>query len=307
MAFRAKSTESEQKANRRILARNRGVRPAGAVSVAPGRIDSMLRGESSAVRIRSSRKLWRRLVSAACVGLVVSGSGGCMVLSGLQSTLTNHEGCNEFIIGFRNQAMAAKAWHRQKSQLPIPRHREEFKEGFIDGYLDVASGGRGCLPAIAPSKFWGWKYQSPDGQAAVNAWYQGFPYGARAAEQDGLGIWNSIQVTGLEPGALSGRETSNEPADVEALPAAEGEQIVPGSIIEIESGPAAEGSGDGGDGGTGTLPPPAGGPEIDTPAADQSAASDDTDSLIDDFLGPREASLAEEPGQATGELPFRFE
>jgi hypothetical protein len=66
--------------------------------------------------------------------------------------------------------------------------------------MGVAAGGNGCTPAIAPSEYWGWKYQSPAGQAAVNAWFQGYPLGAKAAEQDGVGFWQSIQMHLQTPG-----------------------------------------------------------------------------------------------------------
>jgi hypothetical protein len=61
--------------------------------------------------------------------------------------------------------------------------------------MQVADGGDGCTPAFPPREYWGWKYQSHEGQARVAAWFSGFPHGARAAEEDGIGNWYQIQTS----------------------------------------------------------------------------------------------------------------
>lgn len=72
-----------------------------------------------------------------------------------------------------------------------------FGEGFRDGYMSVANGGNGCVPALPPRNYWSWRYQSLEGQAKVAAWYAGFPYGAAAAEEDGAANYQMIQVSNL--------------------------------------------------------------------------------------------------------------
>jgi hypothetical protein len=44
-------------------------------------------------------------------------------------------------------------------------------------------------------EYWNWCYQSAEGQARVAAWFAGFPHGAQAAEEDGVGMWNQIQTS----------------------------------------------------------------------------------------------------------------
>ncbi len=56
-------------------------------------------------------------------------------------------------------------------------------------------GSEACTPAFAPRQYWGWKYQSAEGQQKVAAWYSGYPHGARAAEEDGIGNWTQIQTS----------------------------------------------------------------------------------------------------------------
>ncbi len=56
----------------------------------------------------------------------------------------------------------------------------------------VADGSDGCTPSFPPNTYWGWRYQSAEGQAKVAAWFSGYPHGARAAEEDGVGNWTQI-------------------------------------------------------------------------------------------------------------------
>ncbi len=147
--------------------------------------------------------------------MVISGSSGCSMTSNAYRELRNCDCLDTFMIDYRNRALAERAWHCQKHQFGNQLYRQEFKDGFVDGYVDVASGGKGCTPSIAPSKYWGWRYQSPQGQAATDAWFSGYPMGARAAEQDGIGYWQQIRTldsTGISSGMFVPGMTSDHPA-----------------------------------------------------------------------------------------------
>ena len=100
------------------------------------------------------------------------------------------------MIGYRNQVLAAKAWHEVKHCYGNRRNLRDFKAGFMQGYIDVANGSNGCVPSVAPASYWGWRYQSADGQNAVNAWFAGYPLGAQRAEEDGVGHWSNIRPSG---------------------------------------------------------------------------------------------------------------
>lgn len=143
----------------------------------------------------------KRLLATSCLGLAVVSSTGCTVTSGVCRAFNQSECIDEFMIGYRNTVMAEKAWHCNKHRFCDHLYTHEFKDGFIKGYLDVASGGNGCTPAVAPSDYWGWRYQSSHGQAAVNAWFEGFPHGVQAAEQDGVSHWQSVSPMGMNPAA----------------------------------------------------------------------------------------------------------
>ena len=149
---------------------------------------------------RQKRRSLTRFLMASIAAVMVSGSTGCSSLSsvsrGVCDTLNQTECINDFMISHRNRVMAAKAWYREADCHCQKKHLKEFREGFIQGYIDVAEGGDGCTPAVAPAAYWGWQYQSPNGQAAVNAWFAGYPLGVKAAEQDGIIHWGEIRPMG---------------------------------------------------------------------------------------------------------------
>ena len=182
----------------------------------------------------SWRRVSRRLVIAGCLGLIAVGSTGCTMTTGLGRSLTNHECIDDFMIAYRNKAMAEKAWHCRKDRFCNQCFEKEFKDGFLAGYAAVAEGGYACTPAIAPSQYWGWRYQSASGQGAVNAWFQGFPEGARAAEEDGIGNWRQVGYSGPRsaPG-LPGQPMHSLPAGAVVAPGlapVHGGSVTPGTV-----------------------------------------------------------------------------
>jgi hypothetical protein len=133
--------------------------------------------------------------------------------SGVCRAFNKSDCVDDFMIGYRNRAMAEKAWHCNKHHFCDKQHAGAFKDGFIQGYAEVASGGNGCVPAVAPSEYWGWRYQSAQGQGAVNAWFEGFPMGVQAAEEAGVGHWQTVRPSGLVPPAAgSGAMTPGFPS-----------------------------------------------------------------------------------------------
>ena len=132
---------------------------------------------------------------ATLVASTLGGFSGCAAVNGAKNSWNYSGMMNEMMMGYRNQAWANKAWHNRKHQFCKEKQLHEFCEGFRAGYATVTEGSEGCNPAFPPRQYWGWKYQSAEGQEKVAAWYAGFPHGARAAEEDGIGGWNQIQTS----------------------------------------------------------------------------------------------------------------
>ncbi len=199
-------------------------------------------------RLRFAMRSVLSSATLGCIALVLSTSGGCSIGTNAGKALMRHDCVDEFMVDYRNRAMAAKAWHCSKQKFCNRGHLNEFQAGFYAGYANIANGGTGCCPAIAPKEYWGWKYQSSDGQAGVNAWFEGFPMGVQAAEVEGIGHWSQIRPAGLQtvvPGSATGMpmpmgvpielmpgETLHTPYMSEPMPG-----LMPGGPVMLETGP----------------------------------------------------------------------
>ncbi len=137
-----------------------------------------------------SRVLW---TLAACV--LVGAGGGCSTLQGVRDYVQYNDCTDDFVVGWRNYVWSNKAWHAHKAQYACEAQLHDFGEGFRAGYRDVAAGSNGCPPPLPPRSYWSWKYQSPEGQAKIAAWFAGYPHGAQAAEADCAGNWGQIPVS----------------------------------------------------------------------------------------------------------------
>jgi hypothetical protein len=189
-------------------------------------------------------KLARRLLAVVCLGVLVADTTGCMVTRNIAKEVRDCDCVDDFMTNYRNRAMAEKAWHCRKDRFGQQMYMREYKEGFIDGYLEIAEGGPGCCPTVAPSRYWGWQYQSANGQAAVNAWFEGYPMGVQAAEQDGVGHYQHVFVMGGDAaGGVGAGGSCNSCGSGIAVPVYPQEQIYQeGEIIPMPV-PEADASG----------------------------------------------------------------
>ena len=177
-----------------------------------------------------------------CLALV--SSTGCSIGQAIGNYLAYNDTQNDFVMGWRNSVWARQAWHEQKYQFAGHQELGAFGEGFRDGYVSVASGGGSCPPAVPPRKYWSWKYQTPEGQCKVAAWFEGFSYGAQAAESDGAGNFQQIQVSHAIEAQYSPEFQAGK------MP------IVPGGTVMMEPIPQGHAVPSGVPQGTGTAPQP---------------------------------------------------
>ena len=137
-----------------------------------------------------------RLVALLLLAVGVSHFTGCRFFSGLNDYIAYNTPMEDFVTGWRNRVWGTRAFNIRAAQFGSPEYPDDFKAGFLAGYANIASGGDGCTPSLPPRQYWSWRFQSPEGQAKVNAWFSGFPEGARAAEEDGVGSYAEIQLAG---------------------------------------------------------------------------------------------------------------
>jgi hypothetical protein len=143
-------------------------------------------------RAQSKCSSRRRSIIAAILAAVVLPLGGC---TAMHNSWTYNSYWNEKMLRDKNTVAARRAWHARSACFANQKDLKDFARGFRAGYMDIADGGTGCLPTFPPREYWGWKYQSCEGQAKVAAWFAGFPHGARAAEEDGIGNYSQIQTS----------------------------------------------------------------------------------------------------------------
>lgn len=202
------------------------------------------------------RQAQRAFLASLAAGFLTTGLTGCTIMGGLQSKLTNSECIDDFMVSHRNKVMATKAWLRTEKCFKNHSRLKDLRAGFIEGYMDVANGGSGCTPTVVSSDYWGWKYQSGDGQAAVNAWFEGYPLGVKAAEEDGIGFYNQIRIQTPPQAVTAPMNGSLAPTPAVAAPTSggnmlppgiqlnEGETLVPGGVtygsVEDNEGPPPE-------------------------------------------------------------------
>lgn len=171
-------------------------------------------------------------------------AGGCTALSSLQENLSYNDSWSDWVIGQRNAAWAARAWHLRKHHFCNEKYLDDFCAGFRSGYMDVASGSNGCTPTFPPREYWGWKYQSAEGQGRVAAWFSGYPHGARAAEEDGVGHFSQIQMSSnafneYNQAGFAGPDTQiypmpeNIPANMPGYVPPQVEGAVPGGLAPV--------------------------------------------------------------------------
>lgn len=94
--------------------------------------------------------------------------------------------CDECSLNVRNGYAARCAWSRCGDRYANHAHVKPFKHGFLDGYSGVAGGADGCPPPMPPRCYWSCCNTGCEGQAVVNAYFDGYARGAVAAEADGV-------------------------------------------------------------------------------------------------------------------------
>lgn len=148
-------------------------------------------GSPTAIKRTNRRSVRYRLLGILLLAVLT----GCQATEGIRNQLDYSDACNDLIVGWRNRVWSNQAWHEHQELAADQRFPNDFEAGFLDGYAAAGEGGDGCPPPLPPRKYWSWKYQTPEGQGKVAAWYAGWPHGARAAEEDGAASWSQIQVS----------------------------------------------------------------------------------------------------------------
>lgn len=60
-----------------------------------------------------------------------------------------------------------------------------FREGFVCAYVDIAEGGTGVPPALAPCRYWNVCQRTECGRVRAADWFEGYRAGVQQARADG--------------------------------------------------------------------------------------------------------------------------
>lgn len=130
-----------------------------------------------------------------------------VAISGCSSMFDSVINCE---MAIRNKVLSQKAWGHWSWCYENLDHPYHFAKGFKAGYTDVLNGGSGCQPTLPPQCYWKPAYQSPEGRAKTNSWFDGFSHGALAAQQDGYGNLGEIPIS---PTARANIEAARQQPD----------------------------------------------------------------------------------------------
>lgn len=175
---------------------------------------------------------WKLLTASLLV--VLACSSGCTLVHNASKLCTENDSWNEAVIVMRNRAWATKAWHKRKHHFCNQSYINDFAAGFRQGYEDVADGSNGCTPATPPRAYWNWEFQSGEGQARTSAWFSGYPHGARAAEEDGVGNFSQMQLSsGLQS---EFQQAGVMPKGANVYPIQPSPNVIPNGVPENSQG-----------------------------------------------------------------------
>ena len=136
-------------------------------------------------------------ILASLCGGCASFNQGCASFNHSSST-----SCTDvFFCGWRDHVWAKRAYH-QRFATCGDRHPSHYRRGFLAGYSAVCNGEDGYAPSVPPKQYWGYSYQSAEGNEMVTSWFGGYPEGVRAATDDGSGMYRDVQVSSMLNAAM---------------------------------------------------------------------------------------------------------
>jgi hypothetical protein len=94
---------------------------------------------------------------------------------------------NVTLNAIRDHIVAKDVWQTVQASEPGQEYSQDYAEGFKCGYADfLRDGGITIPPAMPPYRYWGRRYEYPEGRAAVDDWYAGYQRGAKLAHDSPL-------------------------------------------------------------------------------------------------------------------------
>lgn len=160
-----------------------------------------------------TRWLWLALLlSSICAG------SGCATVRSLQDEVAYNDQLDRWATGVTSCLHAHHAWYVKKGEHADEPHLMDFGAGFRQGYVAVARGGDGCPPTLPPRRYWNYRFERPEGQRRIAAWFTGYPYGVLAAAEYGAGVKQRVPSSASIQGRTDSFGETAETAPAEPVP-----------------------------------------------------------------------------------------
>ncbi|MGL4555770.1 MAG: hypothetical protein ACRC33_31770, partial [Gemmataceae bacterium] len=114
---------------------------------------------------------------------------------------------------------AKAAWNEVAPSVRPGECPEDYKCGFLDGFIDfLDAGGDGEPPLVPPFRYRLTKHMTPAGAKAVESWFSGFRHGSSAARASGKRESILVQLSGPAVAAAEPAPPPRSPAPPPQLP-----------------------------------------------------------------------------------------
>lgn len=121
-----------------------------------------------------------RSFGMSLVVLVACIASGC-------STSLVYDCVDDTFTGFHDHLEAKRAWRQRQCCYCQVEEIDDFREGFMAGYLQIMNGGGSCRPTLPPRKYWSLSTRGEANHCRVVAWYNGWDNGVAQAQHNGMG------------------------------------------------------------------------------------------------------------------------
>lgn len=134
----------------------------------------------------------RAAVICVCVGLA-----GCSLLT--RSKTGDWTEPHEYSRHYDEAAARIKAEKRAIVAVSncYPTADLDFKEGFVQAYVDIALGADGSLPPVPPERYWKVCERDPEGYLEAERWFAGYQAGAQRALASCWNAYNHVPASGV--------------------------------------------------------------------------------------------------------------
>jgi len=144
-----------------------------------------------------------KLELSACIIGLCTLSTGCNIAQLATQNLCYETTlcCDDLRECIRCRYLADSAWREIQKANGGHTYSADYARGFKAGFVDsLSADGTGAPPSVPPPRYWKPRYQTSEGQQAIDDWYAGFQHGVAVAQaSDGVLVQPSETTGTIAP------------------------------------------------------------------------------------------------------------